>query len=135
MLITSIFCMHEVCECKCVHAMEYMWKSENKFQDSALSFSSVYQTLNSGHQSTLYVASNFSALITHLCVILYLLVFPDTSVFMNLEILVPKKAIVQEGMKIVTRINWEIRLFLDESGLSHSAPTRKKETLLFCHGD
>lgn len=74
-------------------------------------------------------------LTTHLCVILYLLVSPDTSVFMNLEILVPKKATVQQGIKIMTRINWELRLFLDESGLSQSAPTRKKETLLCCNGD
>lgn len=71
----------------------------------------------------------------HLCVILYLLVSPDISVFMNLEILVPKKAIVQQGIKIMTRINWELRLFLDESGLSQSAPTRKKETFLCCHSD
>lgn len=51
MFVVIIFRMYEVCECMCAHTVECMWKSVDKFQESALSFHDMYQTLNSVHQA------------------------------------------------------------------------------------
>lgn len=78
--------------------------------------------------STLCIATIFKHLTVHFYVILYLLVDTETSVFVNLEILMPKRVMLQLGRKILTRINWELKLLIDVRIMPYCTNKRERDT-------